>query len=110
MEIGPVTELRILTPGERYWIEKAVGASRKGRGDDYALAMITRAEGRALRCQGEGPTPSDCDGTVTHYSLTSDGKEFRCYCARHWRKAGGETLSGPPKATAEHHTADSETS
>ena len=94
MEIGGIDELSVLTPGERFWIDKAVAAAGGGDGKSHAEAVMARAGKRELRCRGTGDEPADCPEQVTHYTLQDDGSRLRCYCLRHWTEAGGTRLFG----------------
>ena len=83
MELGKTGELRILTPGEVEWIDRALNAL-KSKGDAMARHTLEKSLGRNLRCEGSEIDESLCSKPPTHYTLSSSGN-MRLYCAKHWR-------------------------
>ena len=83
MELGKTAELRILTPGEVGWIDRALD-TLKSRGDGMARDTLEKSRGRNLRCGGSEIEESRCSEPPTHYTLSSSSG-MRLYCAKHWR-------------------------
>lgn len=79
MEVGPASELTVLTPGEVGWIERALGAR-----DTMAREMLTQGKGRATGCNHTDGT-AGCGKTATHYTVSTESGELTGYCLEHWR-------------------------
>ena len=82
MEIGKSGELTILTPGERRWIELAIG--------DNAMAhkMLGQGAGRQLECnRGESDGSKPCGQAAAFYAVVNDGS-LLTFCEEHWKKDG----------------------
>ena len=81
MELGRTTELTILTPDERAWIERAIGSAGRNVMADAALKA---GLGRRLDCETLAGDHR-CGRAATHFYV-DNGDRLHAHCEHHWRE------------------------